>query len=91
MECIKHDPSCPYHACMSDNCQMDEVLKTGSHFGPGKCGKFRMNVELAIKEMISCTTIKDPVRIRKQMLREFGIEAPIEKIKEAMKEILKSN
>lgn len=84
MECIKHDPSCPYHACMSDDCQMDEVLKTGNHFGPGKCNKFRMNVELAIKEMISGTTIKDPATIRKQMLREFGICPPIEKIKAAL-------
>lgn len=84
MECIKHDPCCPYHACMSDECQMDEVLKTGHHFGPGKCNKFRMNVELAIKEMVAGAKIEDAARIRKQMLNEFGIAVPIGKIKAAL-------
>lgn len=84
MECIKHDPGCPYHACMSDECQMDEVLKTGYHLGPGKCGKFRLNVELAIREMIAGAKTEDAARIRRQMLHEFGIAAPVYKIKEAI-------
>lgn len=28
---------CIYHACMSDDCQKNEVFKNGINWGPGKC------------------------------------------------------
>jgi hypothetical protein len=37
MNCKTSNYSCPYHACMSDECQKQEVLKHHPGFGPGKC------------------------------------------------------
>lgn len=40
MNCITHDRTCAYHACMSDDCQRAVVLEQGvTHLGPGKCRK----------------------------------------------------
>jgi len=30
---------CPYHACMTDDCQKEEVLKHHPEFGKGECEK----------------------------------------------------
>lgn len=48
MICSKHDHSCPYHACMSDDCQMAQVHASGSDFGVGTCGKTKVP-EFAIR------------------------------------------
>lgn len=35
--CHKHAWTCVYHACMTDDCQKDEVMKHNESFGKGKC------------------------------------------------------
>jgi hypothetical protein len=35
--CKIKDPSCVYHACMSEHCQKEEVLKHTKCFGKGNC------------------------------------------------------
>jgi hypothetical protein len=35
--CKISDLGCVYHACLSDHCQKDEVLKHTKCFGKGKC------------------------------------------------------
>lgn len=37
MKCKTSDRGCPYHACMSDDCQKRFMLDSLIHFGPGKC------------------------------------------------------
>jgi len=39
MKCKRSAWSCPYHACMSDECQRAEVIRNGSNFGVGLCRK----------------------------------------------------
>ncbi len=39
MKCKRSAWSCPYHACMSDECQRAEVIRNGSNFGVGICRK----------------------------------------------------
>lgn len=39
MKCEISSWTCPYHACGSDECQLSEVLESGSDFGPGNCDK----------------------------------------------------
>lgn len=39
MKCKRSAWSCPYHACMSDDCQRAEVIRNGSNFGVGFCRK----------------------------------------------------
>lgn len=50
---------CVYHACMSDDCQYDEVIKSGGDFGMTQCDQdhyeeelklMRMNMEISIYE-----------------------------------------
>ena len=35
--CIMHDATCIYHACMSDDCQKQNVIDNGLNWGDGKC------------------------------------------------------
>jgi hypothetical protein len=37
MKCKTSDYTCPYHACMSDDCQRAEVEKEGCDWGSGHC------------------------------------------------------
>ena len=37
MKCKTSNWSCSYHACMSDDCQKEEVLNYHPGFGPGEC------------------------------------------------------
>ncbi|MCC8153098.1 MAG: hypothetical protein LIP01_02100 [Tannerellaceae bacterium] len=37
IECRISAWSCPYHACMSDDCQRSEVTADGTDWGKGKC------------------------------------------------------
>lgn len=37
MKCKISDYTCPYHACMSDDCQRNEVFYNGGNWGNGKC------------------------------------------------------
>jgi len=39
MKCDTSDYTCVYHACMSDDCQKQEVLKHNNTFGKGNCMK----------------------------------------------------
>jgi hypothetical protein len=39
LPCVNGDWSCVYHACMSDHCQKQQVLKNGANWGPGNCAK----------------------------------------------------
>jgi len=36
-ECKNHNWGCPYHACMTDQCQMKEVLSNGVVFSEVEC------------------------------------------------------
>jgi hypothetical protein len=38
-KCKTSDWGCPYHACMTDDCQKNEVMKNNVDFGNGKCKK----------------------------------------------------
>jgi hypothetical protein len=40
--CKISDWSCPYHACLSDDCQKQEVVSQGISLGAGKCPRNRM-------------------------------------------------
>jgi len=42
MKCKTGAWDCPYHACMSDDCQKKEVMKHHPGFGPGKCEKSKI-------------------------------------------------
>lgn len=35
--CVISDPGCVYHACMTDDCQKENVLSNGLNWGTGKC------------------------------------------------------
>ena len=37
MKCKTSNHGCAYHACMSNDCQKEEVLKHHPGFGKGKC------------------------------------------------------
>ena len=41
MKCKISDYTCPYHACMSDDCQKLIVLQQGVSFGCGHCPRDR--------------------------------------------------
>lgn len=36
-KCKINDPTCVYHACMSDHCQKKHVMDNGANWGVGKC------------------------------------------------------
>ncbi len=37
MKCKISNWGCPYHACCSDDCKKQQVLKNGCDFGKGLC------------------------------------------------------
>lgn len=41
MKCKTSNWSCPYHACMSNDCQKHEVLQHHPGFGKGYCEKLK--------------------------------------------------
>lgn len=43
MKCKTSNWGCPYHACMSNECQEKEVIKNGGDFGKGICEKYTIN------------------------------------------------
>jgi hypothetical protein len=40
-KCIINNWNCPYHACMSDDCQKEEILKHHPGFGESECEKLQ--------------------------------------------------
>ena len=35
--CMLNDKTCPYHACLSNGCQKEQVKESGANWGLGKC------------------------------------------------------
>lgn len=61
MKCKTSKWSCPYHACMSDDCQREEVMKHHPGFGPGICEKTTLPaLNYHTIRMANATEIKCP-------------------------------
>lgn len=70
MKCKINAWGCPYHACMSDECQRSEVISNGANFGVGLCRKAeKANVSrhLASSQMLPIEREKT----RNQVYKEY--------------------
>lgn len=70
MKCKINAWECPYHACMSDECQRVEVISNGANFGVGSCQKIEEKSKFSKYILESQTLPIQREKTRNQIYRE---------------------